>query len=116
MKIKTEEELYAIIGDLNKFNSFINSLIEYTTRKVMLAIPALVIHHIKNEHTYNKIKDDFFKKNPELIPYKPVFAQQLNMVAAEHSDWSIEQVFTQAGIESKVKIKKLLEDKNAKTV
>jgi len=116
MKIKTEKELYDMLGSLEKFNQFLVVLEENILRKNMLAVPALVIHHLKNEISYNKIKEDFFKKNPELIPHKPVFAQQLNIVAAEHVDWSIEQVFTQAGIESKVIIKKLLEEKNVKTV
>jgi len=101
MKIKTEEELWEILGSLEKFNSFLADFTEAITRKVLISVPALVIHHIKNEHSYNKIKDTFFTANPELLAYQPVVAQQLNIVAAEHSDWDINKVFVEAGITAK---------------
>ena len=116
MQIKTDEELWEVLGTLEKFNKFTSDLTEQILQKVLLAVPALVIHHIKNEHSYNKLKDSFFLANPELINFKPVVAQQLNIVAAENPGWSIDQVFTQAGIKSKQVIRKSLEAKNEATV
>jgi len=111
MKITSEEELWEILGSLDKFNNFLDVYAETLMRKIMLAVPALVIHHIKNEHKYEKIRGDFFIKNPELVQHKEVLARQLNVTAAEHPDWLIEKVFTDAGIEAKKTIKKLLENK-----
>jgi len=112
MKIETEEELYEMLGSLEKFNGFLTNFAEHITRKIMLAVPALVIHHIKNEHSYNKIKGEFFEKNPELVEYKEVVAKQLNIVASDHVDWTIEQVFQESGIEAKKIIKQILEEKD----
>ena len=108
-KIKTNDELYEILGNVDKFNMFLTNFEENLTRKIMLSVPALVIHHIKNEQNYIRIKDKFFADNPELIGYKTVVAQQLNIVAAEHTDWTIEQVFNQSGIESKKIIRQMEE-------
>jgi hypothetical protein len=112
MQIKTDEELWEILGSVDKFNIFLSNYTEFITRKVMLAAPALVIHHIKNEQNYNRIKEKFFIDNPELVIYKPVVAQELNKIAANHADWDIEKVFTQAGIEAKKIIKQSLEKKD----
>ncbi len=99
--IKNEQELYEMLGDFDKFQKFTKDFEEKILRRVMITVPPLVIHHIKNEHTYNKIKDEFFLANPELVDHKQSFAQQLNIVASEHTDWTIQQVFDQAGIETK---------------
>ena len=111
-KIKSNNELYELLGDVDRFNTFLTNYTENLTRKIMLSVPALVIHHIKNEQNYIRIKDQFFDSNPELKGYKTVVAQQLNNVAAEHPDWTIEQVFNQSGIESKKIIKTMLEETN----
>ena len=112
MKIKTEEELWEVLGSLDKFNIFLVNYTEHITRKIMLAVPALVIHHIKNEQNYIRIKDKFFNDNPELEDYKPVVAQQLNEIAAKHVDWSIEKVFEQSGIEAKKIIRQIMKEKS----
>ena len=111
-EIKTEEELWEILGSLDKFNSFMGNFTEHIARKIMLSVPALVIHHIKNEQNYIRIKDKFFSGNPELVKYKTVVAQQLNIIASEHTDWTVEQVFNQSGIEAKKIIKTMLEKKD----
>ena len=111
-KIQTEEQLYEMLGSLDSFNIFLANYTEHIVRKIMLAVPALVIHHIKNEQNYNLIKDKFFDSNPELLSYKPVVAQELNKIAANHSDWDVEKVFLHAGIESKKIIKQALEAKD----
>ena len=113
MKIKTDEELWEILGTRDKFNDYINLVVDLTCRKIMLAVPALVIHHIKNEQAYMKIKDNFFKLNPELINHQEILGQTLNEVSSEHSDYEIEKIFHLAGIEVKKKIRDLEENKNA---
>jgi len=114
--IKTNEELCEVLGSVEKFNDYMSNYTEGILQKVMLAVPALVIHHIKNEHLYNKLRDDFFTSNPELEEYKPLLAQQLNIVAAEHPDWGIKEIFTESGIITKQLIRESLEVKNAKIV
>lgn len=114
MQIKSEEELWEILGSLDKFNSFLLSITEDIKRDVMLSVPGLVVHHIELENKYKKIKENFFLKNPELIKYKDVVGIQLNKIAVEQPELKIEDIFTQAGIASKVIIKNLLEDKDEK--
>ena len=116
MKITTNEELWEVLGSLDKFNEFLGEYTEFICRKVMLAVPALVIHHIKNELNYKRIKDKFFDDNPELVKYEPVVAQQLNIVAAENPGWSIEKVFNRSGIEAKKIIKQSLKEKENERV
>ena len=112
MKISTDEELWEVLGSLEKFNEFLGEYTEFISRKIMLAVPALVIHHIKNEQNYTRIKDKFFVDNPELVNYKPVVAQQLNIIASENPGWSVEKIFEQSGIEAKKIIKRSLEKEN----
>lgn len=116
MKIKTDEELWEILGSIKKFNAFLANHDELLLQRVLLAVPALVIHHIKNEISYAKIKDKFFIANPELKAYEYLVAQKLNLVASEHSDWDINKVFNQAGIEAKKEIRKLGEVNNGKNI
>ena len=110
-EIKSNDELYELLGDVDKFNTFLTNYTENLTRKIMLSVPALVIHHIKNEQNYIRIKDKFFDDNPELVNHKDVLAKQLNVIAAEHTDWTIEKVFQESGIEAKKIIRQILEEK-----
>lgn len=109
-EIKSDEELYEILGSVKNFNIFVANLTENILRNVMINIPALVIHHIKNEQSYKVIKEKFFKDNPELVEHTPIIAQQINLVAAEHPDWSIEEVFVETGIRSKEILRNLLKE------
>jgi predicted patatin/cPLA2 family phospholipase len=110
-KINDNEKLYELLGDVEKFNGFLSNFAEHILRKALMAVPALVIHHIKNETNYDRIKKEFFDKNPELLKYQQVVKQQLNVVAAEHTDWTIEQVFNEVGLQSKQLIRNILEEK-----
>ena len=111
-EIKNEEDLYDMLGNLDKFNAFLGLFAEHITRKVLLDIPAIVLYHVQNEQSYSKIKNKFFTDNPELVNFKPIVGQFLNSIVSEHPDWTIEKVFTEAGIKAKEKIKLLLEKKN----
>lgn len=120
MNIKTDEDLCDLITDVDKFNKYIknivNTTIETTCRKVLLAIPALVIHHIKNEISYEKIKTTFFEANPELVTHQDILAVKLNDIGAASPEFSIEEIFRLAGIETKKELRKLTEVKNGKGI
>jgi hypothetical protein len=112
MKIKTEEELWGILGNLDKYNAHIEAVINHTLQQCMLSIPAIVIHHLKNEQEYKKIKLGFFKKNPELEKYKPVVGKQLQILSAANPSWSVEKVFQEVGLRSKEIIRSAKEGDN----
>ncbi len=98
---KSQEEYEEMITDYDKFNAYIDGVVEVTVQRCMLAIPQLVIHHIKSEKDYAEAKDKFFTANPELLKHQQVVRQEITKVVNNHIDWDINQVFTQAGIQAK---------------
>ena len=112
MRIETEEELWEILGSLDKFNSYIEKIVNHTLQQCMLSVPAIVIHHIKNEQDYNRIKHDFFRNNPELEKYKPTVGKQLQILSAANPSWSVEKVFQETGLRAKDIIKQAKEGDN----
>lgn len=112
MIIKTEEELWDILGSLDKYNTHIEAVINHTLQQCMLSIPAIVIHHLKNEQEYKKVKLDFFKKNPELKNYISVVGKQLQILSSNNPSWSVEKVFQEVGLRSKEIIKQAKEGDN----
>jgi len=106
MIIKTEEELWEILGSLEKYNKHIEEVINHTLQQCMLSIPTIVVHHLKNEQKYDRIKTNFFKNNPELMNYKPIVAKQIQQISSDNPSWDVDKVFQEAGIKAKEEIKK----------
>lgn len=97
-----------ISADPDLFNQVMHKLekriIENTAKTTMLNIPNLVIHHIKQQKAVNTSVEQFYAENTDLAEVKSTVGHVANIVASEHPDWDINQVFK----ETAVKTRKLL--------
>lgn len=95
--IKTDEELWEIIGSVKSFNNFLESF----KQEILLSIPDIVIHHIQNQHKYKKIVDSFYEKYPDLEKDKVLVGSLANKIASENPAMSFEDVFKKAGLKAR---------------
>ena len=82
--IKTNEELWDILGSVDKFNTYISTVVEQTKREMILLVPEIVIKHIQDQHKYKKIVDKFYSDNPEFRKDKVLIGQLMNKIAADN--------------------------------
>ena len=69
------------------------------------AIPNIVRHNVTMQLSMAEAVKDFYAANPELTAYKKVVAQQAQNVASEHTDWTVGQVFEEAGVKAREQLK-----------
>jgi len=105
-----------VFDDPQKFNAllcnFANQVSQHTTQNNMLALPEIVRHQAEQQINVTNTVNAFYKENPDLNPIRATVAQVCNQVAAEHSDWSIEQVFNESATRTRKMLKMV---KNHKT-
>jgi len=99
--IKTDEELWEILGNVDKFNSYISSIVEQTKREMILLVPEIVIKHIQDQHKYKKVVDKFYSDNPEFRKDKVLIGQLMNKIAADNPGLEISEVFKRTAIKAK---------------
>jgi len=112
LKIKSNNELLELFEDKDKFNSFIQKVIEVTKQQTLLLIPEIVIKHIQDQHKYKKLVDQFYSNNPELVKEKPLIGQLINKLASDQPELSIEELFKKTAIQAK----KVLGERNETSI
>jgi hypothetical protein len=95
-----------IVTDYEKFNAFLKDYTEHIIQRVMLDIPHLVFHHIKEIQDMNKLRDKFFSDYPDLKDKAKYVNIAINKILQDHPDWDKARVFKEAGIEAKTIIMK----------
>lgn len=104
--IKTNDQLYDLLGDAEKFDKLLQVVVETVRQQILCDVPALVLLHLKNELKYRELKERFIKANPELVNYKAETAQALNEVAANQPELPLEKVFELGAIRAKELIRR----------
>lgn len=94
MRIKTDEELWELLGSVDKFNTFLSEFEANVKRQMILLVPDLVLKHIQDQYKYKELVSKFYEAHPELVEDKALVGHLTNKVAAEHPDWDIEQIFS----------------------
>jgi hypothetical protein len=94
-----------VTADKEIFNRIINQAVAdavaraktAATQDTMLAIPDVIQHQVKQQNYINNAVRSFYEDNPDLSEVRPTVAAVAQNLAAEHPDWNIEKLFTEAG-------------------
>lgn len=112
MKIKSNEELWDLLGDVEKFNKFLSDFEADVKQQTLLLIPDIVVKHLQDQYKYRDLVKKFYKENPELIEDKALVGNLMNKVAADHPDWEMSDVFDRTAETAKA----ILGDRHARKV
>jgi len=94
---KLAEDPVAFNRLLNKiYAKAVEQAIPLAAERTMLNIPSLVVQHVRQQSAMNKLVDDFYSTNSDLVPVKRSVGLISNEVHAENPDWTVEKVFTEA--------------------
>lgn len=97
----TKEKHEEVIFDVEIFNEFLEEFVEAILQRVLLEIPNIVIHQIREVNEITRLRRQFFKDNPELIGKEGVLIQAVNKVASDNPAWSREKVYNEAALKAK---------------
>jgi len=87
------------IDDLKALPGF-SDFVEKLKQEIYLAIPAIVVKHIQDQHKYKKLVDEFYKAHPKLVGERTLVGQVVNKLSAENPDMAVEEVFNLAAKEA----------------
>ena len=94
---KLAEDPVAFNRLLNKiYAKAVEQAIPLAAERTMINIPSLVVQHVRQQAAMNKLVDDFYTTNKDLVPVKRSVGLISNEVHAENPDWTVEKVFTEA--------------------
>jgi len=93
-----------LLEDPTKFNAVLNQVSKRSTdvavqnavRHVLSSVPELVMGYITRHSTMNRMVDEFYRENSDLVNVKQTVAAVANDVHAKNPGLSVEQVFKQS--------------------
>jgi len=93
-----------LLEDPTKFNAVLNQVSKRSTdaavqsavRHVLSSVPELVMGYITRHSAMNRMVDDFYRENVDLVDVKQTVAAVANDVHAKNPGLSVEQVFKQS--------------------
>jgi len=104
------DEIKSFIGDMNiddvvsdpeKFHQVLMNVANYSAskqnEKVLKQLPGVVLKMVKHQTQVNAVVDDFYEVNDDLLEVKGTVGRIGNGIAAEHPDWTMVEIFTEAG-------------------
>lgn len=92
------EKLATILNTmLNKVRlDAVQQAIPLAQEQTMLSVPQVTAQYIKRHNAMKTLVDDFYTKNPDLKVVQRSVGMIANEVHAEHTDWTVQQVFDEA--------------------
>ncbi len=108
----TDATFDKMLEDPQAFNKLIHDAIQQgiaaQTQKIQLgavetmqtAIPNIVAAQIAQQESLNKAAQSFYTEHAALEAYRPVVANNVNAIAAEHPDWTLDQIMPEAATRS----------------
>ena len=97
----TKEFHSEIMTDVDKFNQFLADYTEIILQRVLIELPNIVLHHIQETQKVSKLREKFYKENPELVKQTSLVQQTANSIHSKNLDWKIEKVFNETAIKAK---------------
>ena len=70
--------------------------------RILKAVPQIVSNGVNSAITTKRVVDSFYEENQELTQAKKTVAVLTNEVLAEHPDWTLENVLSEAGNRTRV--------------
>lgn len=108
----TEENFDAILEDPKKLNEVIYKAVQAgvnaqmkaiqtgAVEAVQLSVPNMVASQVAQQNAVNEAVSGFYAEHKELSKYREVVASNINTVAAEHPEWTLEQTMPEAASRS----------------
>lgn len=97
-----------VVNDKASFEKFMRDLlVRFNTVRVRqdaLAIPMMVSRQVQSLNTLNDVVRSFYDTNKDLVAFKPLVGAYCNRIVAEHPDWTLPQVLTEAANQSRSSI------------
>ena len=98
-----------VVDSKESFNKLLNEVYaraasvaqQKANEQILLSIPDLIVGHINRKATIDKMVNDFYSANEDLVSIKKTVGACANDVHAEHPDWELPQVFNEAGIKAR---------------
>ena len=110
-----ERDLDSVLADKNEFNKFMTEFAVAVTQNAVQrsyqSLPQMVNAQVQSQQTLQTYVTEFYKENEDLAAVKKTVGGVANQVAAEHPEYSLNQVFEETatrtrkllGLEKKAK-------------
>lgn len=108
----TEDTLYELTRDPKKFNDLLNKVMmeahnratQAAVQNTLRSIPKIIGRSIQEATTVQKLADDFYKENNDLVPYKQFVMLVTNEVAASNPGKGLPEILPLVADETRKKL------------
>lgn len=107
------DEVYEkALSDPKELNGLMNQVYNKAVSDMTRSLPGLMSNMITQQTQMQRLADDFYKENEDLVPMKNYVGFVANEIAGKHPDWAYDKLFGEVAIEVR---KRLKVGKKAKT-
>jgi len=103
--LSDDDDIDEILEDRDKLNAFAVKIYKQALTDAGAGVqstmqnyvPEAVVAQVQNQLTLREGINEFFKENDDLLPVRKTVGAITNEVVAEHDDWTLDKVLTEAG-------------------
>ena len=97
--LATSENLNTLLATV--YNEAMTEASKLSAEQILQNLPNIMSTYVTQHLTMNKLVEDFYTSNPDLQPVKQTVATVANKIAAEHPEFTTEQVFEASATETR---------------
>ena len=97
--LATSENLNSLLTTV--YNEAMTASSKLSAEQILQNLPGIMSSYVTQHLTMTKMVDDFYGRNPDLQQVKQTVATVANKIAAEHPEFTPEQVFDASAVEAR---------------
>jgi len=94
--IKNPEQYDEVFKSHENFNALLTSVVNTAVERAIRMIPQVTTQYVDQQFTLRTAASDFYRENEDLLPHKKYVGFITNEVQAEHPDWALPELLTEA--------------------
>ena len=99
MKVATSENLNSLLATV--YNEAMTAASKLSAEQILQNLPSIMSSYITQHLGMTKLVEDFYGRNPDLQQVKQTVATVANKIAADHPEFTTDQVFDASALETR---------------
>jgi|1_EtaG_2_1085319.scaffolds.fasta_scaffold01206_3 hypothetical protein len=100
------DEVYEkALSDPKELNGLMNQVYNKAVADMTRSLPGLMSNMITQQTQMQRLADDFYKENEDLVPMKNYVGFVANEIAGKHPEWAYDKLFNEVAIEVRRRLK-----------
>ena len=104
--VVSDDEFEEVFRVKESFNKTLNTVYQKATMDVLQRIPTMIGSVVHQQVTVQRLVDDFYRANNDLLPYREFVGYVVQELASQHPEYDYQKLFTEAETEARKRLNK----------